>query len=170
MNHPRANNIPDQPRIIVLGVSGSGKSTVASLLSQHLNVPFIEADDFHPEANIYKMKSGIPLNDSDREPWLKALNQHMKDYSVTGFVLACSALKEPYREILMHGIPSIHWVYLDGNFEQIYHRMQQRSHFMKPKMLQSQFEALEIPKYGIHCSIDYPPEEIVNQILNQLSE
>lgn len=170
MNHLRVNSIPDQPRIIVFGVSGSGKSTIAALLSHQLNVPFIEADEFHPQVNIKKMKSGIPLTDSDREPWLKALNQHMKSTLDNGFVVTCSALKERYRELLKYGIPSLCWVYLDGSFEQIYHRMQKRSHFMKPKMLTSQFDALEVPEYGIHCSIDYPPEEIVNQILKQLSE
>lgn len=170
MNLSARNNYQTIPRIIVIGVSGCGKSTVASILAKTLHVPFIEADDFHPEANIHKMKSGIPLNDEDRKPWLKALNNELLKHADNGFVLACSALKEQYRKLLSDGISRIRWIYLDGSFDTIYQRMKEREHFMKPEMLQSQFDALEIPDYGIHCSIEYPPEEIVNQILEQLSE
>lgn len=116
------------------------------------------------------MKSGTPLNDEDRKPWLDTLNSELHKRSETGFVLACSALKEQYRKLLSDGIWGIRWIYLDGSFDTIFKRMKEREHFMKPEMLQSQFDALEIPEYGIHCSIEYPPEEIVNQILEQLSE
>ncbi|MCR9132772.1 MAG: gluconokinase [bacterium] len=170
MNPSARNKDHTIPRIILFGVSGCGKSTVASLLAKLLDVPFIEADDFHPKANIYKMKSGIPLNDEDRKPWLDTLNSELHKRSETGFVLACSALKEQYRKLLSDGILGIRWIYLDGSFDTIHQRMKEREHFMKPEMLQSQFDALEIPEYGIHCSIEYPPEEIVNQILEQLSE
>jgi carbohydrate kinase (thermoresistant glucokinase family) len=170
MNPSARNKDHTIPRIIVIGVSGCGKSTIASFLAKTLHVPFIEADDSHPEANILKMKNGTPLNDEDRKPWLETLNSELQNRKETGFVLACSALKEQYRKLLSDEISGITWIYLDGSFDTIHQRMKEREHFMKPEMLQSQFDALEIPEYGIHCSIEYPPEEIVNQILEQLCE
>ncbi len=157
--------------IIVLGVSGAGKSTVSKLLSNSLSIPFLDADDFHPKENILKMKSGIPLNDADRLPWLKTINDALHKKKETGFVLACSALKEEYREILQSNIDTIKWVYLYGDFDLISSRIRTReNHFMNPDLLKDQFDTLEIPEYGFKVSIEYPPKEIVQQIINHISE
>ena len=159
------------PFIIVFGVSGAGKSTICKLISDALTIPFLDADDFHPQANIQKMTSGNPLTDEDRIPWLKAVNAELHQNKETGFVLACSALKEEYRKILEVGISDINWVYLKGNFELIFSRLQaRRNHFMNPDLLQDQFDTLEIPEYGFTVSIEYPPDEIVQKIINYLSE
>ncbi len=150
--------------IIITGVSGSGKSTIGTLLSKELNIPFYDADNFHPQSNLDKMQAGIPLTDQDRSPWLRLLSEKLKEWGDHGSaVLACSALKEEYRKILASEIEP-KWVFLSGTFELIHNRMKQRTHFMKPEMLQSQFQALEIPHYGIHVDIGQHPEEIISEI------
>lgn len=157
--------------IIIFGVSGSGKSTVCKLLSELLSLPFLDADEFHSQENIQKMESGTALTDHDRIPWLKAINTSLLEIQNNGFVLACSALKEGYRVILQKNIKKPIWVYLNGSYDQIYHRLKNRKdHFMDPELLQDQFETLEIPEYGIAVSIEYSPREIVNQIIDQISE
>ncbi len=157
------------PRVIIFGVSGSGKSTIGKLLAQKLNVPFLDADQFHSNENIEKMNSGIPLTDKDRLPWLFSINERLKNSQNDGWVLACSALKESYRTILNNDLKDIHWVLLNGDFDQIASRMAERKdHFMSPSLLKSQFETLEIPEYGIEVSIDYSPSQIVQQILDHI--
>lgn len=159
------------PIVIIYGVSGSGKSTIGALVSDKLGIPFYDADSFHPKENIEKMAAGNPLNDADRLPWLQAINLKMKEISrETGGVFACSALKEQYRTILKQQIVApIHWFLLDGSFELIQKRMQERDHFMPPELLHSQFEALEIPTYGSRIGIEQQREEVVQEILAQLS-
>lgn len=157
--------------IVVLGVSGSGKSTISKGLSQALNIPYYDADDFHPVANINKMSSGQPLNDKDRQPWLERLAQNLSDWSRDkGAVLACSALKEKYRTLLNSNCEDkIIWVYLKGDYELIKSRMESRKdHFMSSQMLKSQFEALEVPEYGIHVDISGPPEAIIKSIIERI--
>ena len=157
--------------IVIFGVSGSGKSTIAEALAKALNRPYYDADDFHPSANIEKMSNGMALDDSDREPWLQSLAQHIFDWSQKdGAVLACSALKEKYRTLLgSKSKEDIIWVYLKGTYEQIQSRMENRKdHFMSPQMLESQFEALEVPNYGLHIDISSSPETIVASILKKL--
>ncbi len=154
--------------IIVMGVSGSGKTTVGKELAAKLDLPFYDADDFHSETSIEKMKSGIPLTDLDRYPWLQLLSEKIEQWNTDGSaVLACSALKEEYRTILS-GRTKVKWVYLSANFETIYERMKKRDHYMKPEMLQSQFDTLEIPDYGIHMDAAYSVEEIVVKIISTL--
>lgn len=153
-----------------MGVSGSGKTTVGRLLSDRLGVPFYDADDFHPQANIEKMSQGIPLNDKDRQPWLERLRDLIEDTLSTGKegILACSALKSKYRQTL-EGDRSkdIIWVYLHGDYDLIKQRMRQRhDHFLDEDMLRSQFEALEEPQQAVTIDITHSPEEIVAQILN----
>lgn len=153
---------------IIMGVSGCGKSTIAEALSEAINIPFYDADDFHPTANIQKMSQGQPLNDNDRQPWLEQLATELYNWNVgKGGILACSALKESYRQILSSKVNNIHWIYLNGSFDLIYNRMQQReSHFMKKEMLQSQFDTLEVPNYGLSIDISKSVEEMINEIMN----
>lgn len=149
-----------------MGVSGSGKTSVGQLLANELTIPFIDADDYHPPANIEKMSQGIPLNDSDREPWLDALHETATKHRSPGCVIACSALKEAYRKRLMQSIESnILLIYLKGSYEQIFERMRKRkNHFMDAAMLKSQFEALEEPDNAVNIDIINSPEIIVQKI------
>ncbi len=155
--------------IIVMGVSGCGKTTIGKKLAEHLQLPFHDADDYHPQTSIDKMRNGIPLTDEDRLPWLRKLVEKIKVWESQGSaVLACSALKESYRQML-RTVPDIVWVYLDGSRETILERLQARTeHYLAPTLLDSQLEALEKPAYGIHVDISLSPERIVNEIINKL--
>lgn len=157
--------------ILVMGVSGSGKSTVGKMLAEKLQWKFKDADEFHSQANIEKMKKGIPLTDEDREPWLQKMQdtilQWLKDDK--DVVLACSALKESYREKLCYCQEQVTLVYLEASCELIKQRLKNRKgHFMNEDLLESQFETLEKPVEGIHVNIAKPPEAIVNQIIERL--
>lgn len=155
---------------LIMGVSGSGKSTIGLRLSQRLGWRFYDGDDFHPPNNLLKMSRGIPLNDQDRQPWLQSLQQ-LIDTIVednSNGVIACSALKESYRNLLTQH-QQVFWVYLQGSYEQIWERMQQRQgHFMQPEMLRSQFDILEEPKNALIVSVTDNPEGIVTQIMTVL--
>ena len=157
--------------IVVMGVSGAGKTTVGRLLARDLGAEFLEGDDFHPRANVEKMRSGIPLDDDDRRPWLLALRQQIDRWRAEGRagVLACSALKEAYREILGAGQPGIHFVYLKGDEEQIRGRLELRSgHYMPPTLLPTQIAALEEPRDAIVADVSGTPEAIAAQIMAAL--
>jgi gluconokinase len=153
--------------IFIMGVSGSGKSTVGSGLAKALGRPFFDGDDFHPATNIKKMKRGEPLNDGDREGWLQTLNQLALQHLQYGAIIGCSALKSSYRDILRHGLgASYKFVYLEGSSQLIHERMRLRSnHFMPPELLSSQFKILQPPKDALTVTIDKTPEDIVNHIL-----
>jgi len=153
-----------------MGVSGTGKSTIGKLLSEKLGIPFFDGDDFHPKSNIEKMASGKPLNDEDRYDWLLALNQLAHKHKNNGAVIACSALKEAYRDILKKDIThQTQFIYLEGSFELVKSRMEKRStHFMPIHLLQSQFKALEPPKEALTISIKNNPDSIITLILNSL--
>lgn len=154
--------------IVLMGVCGSGKTTIGKELSSVLNLPFFDADDFHPPQNKAKMKSGKPLVDHDRLPWLSALNRLGQQQQRQGMILACSALREIYREQLSHGL-EIDWFYLKGNYELILQRLEKRlHHFMPHQLLKSQFSTLEEPDYGVTINIDQPVDKIVNQIKRYL--
>jgi len=134
--------------IVVMGVSGCGKTTVGQALAQQLDCPFYDGDDFHPPQNVAKMANGIPLNDDDRHPWLARLHDLLAEHESRGerAVLACSALKKKYRDQLRAGNENVLFVYLHGDFDTIWQRMQTRAgHYMKAGMLQSQFGSLEAP-------------------------
>ena len=156
--------------IQVIGVSGCGKSTIARNLSSSLGIPYYDADDFHPPENVEKMKGGQPLNDDDRATWLTTLSDHLQEWEQKGgAILACSALKEKYRKFLSKGLKECHWVFLSGDYDLIYNRMRKREgHYMSASMLKSQFDALEVPAYGIHIDINKSPEEIINIIKSNL--
>ena len=158
----------NSPLVVVMGVSGSGKSTLARTLAEELKVEFLDADDFHPPTNIAKMKSGKPLNDKDRRPWLQNLALEMLNRQDKGAILACSALKESYRELLAEYAP-LHLVYLKGSYESIYERMKSRKgHFMPPELLQSQFRTLEPPRDAIEIPLEWSAEQAVKHVVQQL--
>lgn len=152
---------------IIMGVSGSGKTMVGKALAQRLGWDFFDADDFHPPANVAKMASGIPLDDSDRAPWLDALHE-LISFSLKAdrpAVLACSALKERYRQRLLEGNSGVQIVFLKGSYELIWSRMEKRiDHYMKPSMLKSQFDVLEEPTNALTVDIANSVEEIIFQI------
>ena len=137
---------------LIYGVAASGKTSVGKLLSKKLKVPFYDADDFHPTSNIKKMKNGISLNDSDRKPWLKTLRKNIESWQKYGSaILACSALKESYRSILMGdmNIP-IQFILLQCPILTLKKRLESRKeHFISPTLLESQIKTLEVPDYGI---------------------
>ena len=156
-----------------MGVSGVGKSTIGNLLADELKVPFFDGDDYHPEANIEKMSSGIPLNDDDRHGWLVKLNELAKEQlKNNSCVIVCSALKEKYRKLLSDGIAKqTKWVHLSGSFETIYNRMNARKdHFMPSDLLKSQFETLEAPLNAIVSNVELSPEEIIKKIKEELMD
>jgi gluconokinase len=156
--------------IVIMGVSGSGKTTIGLQLSEALKIPFFDADDFHSGENVTKMKHNIPLNDTERKPWLEILAIKIAEWdSENGAILACSALKESYRKILASRLNSITWIYLSGSFEVINSRINNRSgHYMKATLLQSQFDTLEIPEYGIHIDVALDLKEIISIITSKL--
>ncbi|RMG84945.1 MAG: gluconokinase [Bacteroidetes bacterium] len=160
------------PNILILGVSGSGKTTVGRLVSDLTGLPFLDADDFHPEENIQKMSRGEALTDADRFPWLDRLNAAMRRHEDSGFVLACSALKRVYRERLEAGLryPLLSF-YLCGSFDEILNRIKRRKgHFMPESLLQSQFDTLEMPSESISLPIEYPPGEIAYLIAEKVGK
>jgi gluconokinase len=161
--------------VIVMGVSGSGKTTVGTLLAGRLHWEYEDADWFHPAANVDKMHDGIPLTDEDRRPWLRAIAAWIDRTRQSGGhgVIACSALKRRYREILTGNRPDVRLVYLKGDEPLIARRIATRhEHFMPPALLHSQFEALEEPgpdENAITVPIESPPREIVARILERLN-
>jgi gluconokinase len=163
----------NQPLIIVMGVSGSGKTTIGELLAKHLNLPFYDGDDYHSAANVAKMAAGHPLNDDDRHDWLATLAQHLGEWEQgRGAVLACSALKETYRQTLQGGAQEhLRWVFLDGSYELLRARLEGRhDHYMKSSMLDSQLATLEKPTYGLRIELtnDETPEQVVDRIVERL--
>lgn len=150
-----------------MGVSGCGKTSVGRALASKLGWDFFDADDFHPPANIAKMAAGIPLTDEDRAPWLLSLREMISSTlkAERRGVLACSALKEHYRQNLLADNPGAQIVYLKGSYGLILARMAARAgHYMKPEMLKSQFDALEEPQNALVMDISLSLEQIVEQI------
>ena len=160
--------------ILLMGVSGSGKSTTGRNLSRLLGWPFSDADDFHPPENIRKMKSGRPLDDSDREPWLAAIASYIDERRRAGkpAIVSCSALKRRYRQALIAGKPDVALVFLSGTKAIIGERLSRRKgHFMPPSLLDSQFAALETPEPDegpLVVSIALSPRRVVETITQGL--
>ena len=156
--------------IILMGVSGSGKTTVGRLLSEELGWKYYEADDYHSRANVEKMRNGIPLDDADRRPWLETLRDLIRNCLERNenAVLACSALKESYREFLLID-ERVVLIYLKGDYEIIQKRLgERRGHYMNPNLLDSQFDTLEEPAADVHVDISSSPDEIVKKIRSRL--
>lgn len=153
-----------------MGVAGSGKTTLARALAERLELPFADADDYHPPTNIAKMARGEPLDDGDRAPWLARLADLLEEHeSRGGLVLACSALRRAYRQRLRAASASVTFVYLEGSFEVIERRLEQRAgHFMTSRMLRSQFDALEAPQDAIVVDITLPTEQQVALVVDAL--
>jgi gluconokinase len=157
--------------IVLMGVTGSGKSTVGKLLAQQLGWPFVEGDDFHSPENIQKLSRGEPLSDEDRKPWLEAIRETIRAVIDRGesAVIACSALKESYRRVLQIG-GQVRFVYLKTSIALIQERLKNRiGHFMNPNLIQSQFDTLEEPKGTLQVDAHEPPDAIVRWIRNNIS-
>jgi len=157
--------------LVVGGVSGAGKTMIGALLSEALDIPFFDADDFHPAPNIEKMASGIPLDDEDRRPWLETLARNLSAWEKDGgAVLACSALKESYRATLgSQCVENIQWIILHASEAVLTDRLTSRKgHFFAQQLLRSQFDAFEIPDYGWLIDAESTPQEIVTTILERL--
>jgi len=158
--------------IVLMGVSGSGKSAVGKALATRLGWRFHDADDYHPAANVEKMRSGRALDDSDRWPWLDRLNSLLRHSAAKHepIVLACSALKQRYRERMLDRVPATLFVHLRGSFELISARLSDRQHvYMPASLLQSQFDALEAPADALEVDIALPIDDIVDRIAAALN-
>jgi carbohydrate kinase (thermoresistant glucokinase family) len=160
------------PVIYIIGVSGSGKTTIGTHLSAFIGIPFFDADDFHSKANKEKMQEGSALTDEDRADWLQSLNQlAIVEIKKKGAIIACSALKRKYREILASGLKeSVYWVFLHGDYKLIEERMKARKdHFMPDTLLHSQFEILEPPEQALMIDVLNNTDDIVRDIVHKLN-
>lgn len=156
--------------ILMMGVTGAGKTTVGSQLAQQLGWQFADADSFHPASNVEKMRHAVPLTDADRIPWLEAIHQQMVRWQAdnTDGIITCSALKQSYRELLLHGV-AVKLVYLQGSQAVIAARVSQRQgHFAPAQLVASQFADLQEPSDALVVQVDQAPEEIVAEIRHRL--
>ena len=154
--------------LIIIGVAGAGKTTIGKFLAQKLGWEFYDADDFHPEANIQKIRQGVPLTDGDRLPWLESIRRFIEQRD-GHLVLACSALKKSYRDFLRESGAKIEFVYLKGAKDVILHRLEGRKgHFAGADILESQFEDLEEPEHALTEQVTDTPEAIVSDIIKLL--
>ncbi|CAM5347994.1 gluconokinase [Leifsonia shinshuensis] len=155
-------------RVVVMGVSGSGKSTVGQLVAEALGAGFVDGDDLHPAANVEKMRQGIPLTDEDREPWLRAVGRTLADAGPAGMVVACSALKRAYRDLIRSEARGTFFAELDGGRDLLAQRMIRPGHFMPASLLDSQLatlEPLQPDEEGVRLDVAEPPADLVTAIV-----
>jgi gluconokinase len=161
--------VPDPPLLTVMGVTGSGKTTVGAALAQRLRVPFADADDFHPPENVAKMSAGIPLDDTDRIPWLRLIGDWLSGHAAVGGVVSSSALRRSYRDVLRAAAPDQLFVHLDGPPEVVARRVAGRpGHFMPASLVASQYETLEplgADERGLRLDLDLPVDDLVEAFL-----
>ncbi len=161
------------PLVVVMGVSGSGKTTVGAALAQRLRVPFADADDFHPPENVAKMSAGVPLTDDDREPWLRTIAAWLDAHTAGGGVVSCSALKRSYRDLLREHATHAYFLHLHGDRDVIAARMAGRpGHFMPAALVDSQFatlEPLQADEHGTALDVSAPVDDLVEQSLQILA-
>jgi gluconokinase len=158
----------DARAFVLMGVAGSGKTAVGTRAARRLGWVFLDADDFHPKANVEKMRHAIPLTDEDRKPWLERLHEELKNRlgAGTSLILACSALKNSYRSLLHQGLPAIEFVYLNVDPDTVLDRLRRRqAHFFPKELLDSQFAALEAPKDAIEVNANLPLDDVVQQVV-----
>jgi|SRR4051812_36982783 gluconokinase len=159
--------------VVVMGVTGSGKSTVGLQLAERLGVPFADADDFHSPENVAKMRAGTPLTDDDRWPWLRAIGAWLAEHADTGAVVTCSALKRAYRDTLRTTAPDVTFLHLHGDMDTVRRRVAGREqHFMPESLVQSQFDALEPlgpDERGVVVDLGLPVDAIVGRVASELS-
>ncbi|MCX7521818.1 gluconokinase [Microbacterium sp. STN6] len=172
-----ASNAPvdaQHPLVVVMGVSGSGKSTVGAQVADEFGVPFVDGDSLHPEVNVQKMAAGHPLDDADRWPWLKAIGAAMADARDTGLVVACSALKRSYRDAIREKAPAALFLLLDGTREVLNARMQARvGHFMPASLLDSQLATLErlgSDELGVVVDVDASVPDVVATAVSDIRD
>ena len=156
--------------IVVMGVAGTGKTSIGKAVAEELGAAFVEGDEFHPKANIDKMSSGIPLDDDDRRPWLETLAGKIRELDAEGerSVTACSALRRLYRDWLRQGHPDLFFVHLHTDYDVLLDRMQKREHFMPPSLLQSQFDTLEMledDESGVVVDVRVSIDEVVREAM-----
>ena len=154
--------------VVLMGVSGSGKTTVGEIVARELAWPYLDADDYHPAGNVEKMRAGTPLTDADRWPWLDRMNALMREQQARGenLVLGCSALKQVHRDRLALGLREVRWVHLRGTFELIQSRLQARKHrYMPASLLQSQFATLEEPADALTVDIADTPQALARTVI-----
>jgi len=157
--------------VLLMGVSGAGKTAVGTRLAARLDWDFIDGDDLHGQANIDKMAAGVALDDRDREPWLRKIRSHIDRYETTGrsAIIACSALRQSYREILLAGTATSRLVYLEGDRSLIAGRLEQRAdHFFDPRLLASQFDTLEEPDNCLRVPVDTDLDSVVRAVIGGL--
>ncbi len=170
---PEVMDQPAPPLVVMMGVSGSGKTTVGAALAQRLRVPFSDADDFHPPENIAKMAAGVPLDDADREPWLRTIAAWLGEHATTGGVTSCSALKRSYRDVLSQAAPHAVYLHLHGDRDVLAARVAGRpGHFMPAALIDSQFatlEGLEADEIGAVLDVAEPVDALVDESLTILT-
>lgn len=168
------DNADESPLVVVMGVSGSGKTTVGELLAERLDVEFADADQFHSKANIAKMAAGVPLTDDDRWPWLEAIGEWMAEHQDTGAVATCSALRRAYRDVLRRHAPGLWFLDLTGTAKVMAERIEHRGHhFMPVSLVGSQFDTLEPPdddEQAVMIDVTQSPAEIVEEFIAALAE